>query len=369
MGFIRPKHLLKGLGWVPLVLALLLLALWFWMDQPGIKRYAQPRLDASSLSLTTGQDGAITGTADPGSDVCIVDNNGKVLSHVTAGPDGRFNLVVPAAVAGTAAYQIIAGHVNGFNVGPSAELSVAVADQAVAAAPAAVATATAAPAAAAPTATSAPAATATSAPAATATSAPTATPVPAPTETAAPAAPIVPSIAGLTAGGVVVACDVKELTGQASPNASVEVFDGNRSLGTATADASGKWTLAIPDCLALGERALTVRGEAGTSEAVNVFAVAAPVIAQPRNPRPGRALPLNGTGTAGSTVTVTAGDKPVCTVQVGANGRWACTLPAELAIDKQNIKVVAVAADGKAVVDGNAVEVSFTPLLPVTGGN
>jgi hypothetical protein len=44
-------------------------------------------------------------------------------------------------------------------------------------------------------------------------------------------------------------------------------------------------------------------------------------------------------------------------------------LPAELAVDKQQLKVAIVDKAANTVVEGNQVELNFGILLPVTGGN
>jgi hypothetical protein len=340
---------------------------------PGWQPFATPSGIPAVTNLKVGEQGAITGKSGPGAWVCLR-QDGKDIGHVFADAQGNFSIPLPAqAAAGTYKFDLVAASdANAIITSAPAPFEVLVEAPVVAAAATATAEPTKAPE---PTATSAPAATATTeptkAPAATATTEPTKAPAAA-TATAAPTetpAPVGPSITGLDAGSTVIGCDVKELSGTAAANANVEVLDGTRVLGKATADADGKWTLALPNCLPVGQRALSVKSDAGASEPVSVLAVAAPVIAQPRSARPATETPLNGTATAGATVIVTSGDKTICTVTADANGRWTCTLPAEQATSKQTLKVSIVDKDSKAVVDGNQVEVNFDILLPETGGN
>jgi large repetitive protein len=353
-----------------LLLALALIVFGFiqnrnWFNLGGL--FPTPSVAANSITL--GKDGAVTGKSEPGAWVCIADANGNEKASVLADANGNFSIPVPAGLA-AGAYKIVAAPASNAWVTSSA-VDLAVADApAVAVAPAA--TATAAPAA--PTATAPPAATATSAPtatappAATATSAPTATAPPAATATAEPAAPALPAVTSLS-GAIVAACDVKELSGTAAASVDVEIFDGEVSLGKAKTDDAGKWTLALSKCLPNGDRNITVKSDAGTSEPAKVCAVLAPVIAQPRGAQISRELPLSGTAsnTCGSVVVKTADGKEVCTV-TPTDGKWSCTLPADLAVDKQTISVSVVDA-GATVVEGNKVDVEFSPLLPETGGN
>jgi hypothetical protein len=327
-----------------------------WQSAPVVDNLA---------ALKPGEAGTLTGSATPGHVVCLVDDKGAVVSDAKVGPDGRFSLAVPAiAGAGTLAYKVLSTADNaGMVRSPAVAVPVTVAEQVVAAAPTATPppppTATAPP----PSPTAPPAATATTAP----TKAPAPTNTPAPPAATATAIPVGPSIAALSP--VLVACDIKELTGTAEANANVEIFDGATSLGKAKTGADGKWVLPLSKCLSTGPRSLTVKTETAASPPAEVFAVAAPVIAQPQNAKPATETALNGTATAGSTVTVTAGDKAVCTVEADASGKWTCNLPAELAVDKQQLKVAIVDKAANTVVEGNQVELSFGILLPVTGGN
>jgi hypothetical protein len=359
-------------GYLPhllLLLAAIALLIWGLIANSSWLLNLFPTPSVASSAITLGKDGAVSGKSQPGAWVCIADANGVERASVLADANGNFSIPVPAGL-GAGNYKIIAAPASNAWVTSSAvDLTVADAP-AVAAAPAA--TATAEPA---PTATAEPAATATAEPAPTATAEPvaTATAEPAPTATAPPAptataAPAVPAITSLS-GAVVSACDVKELSGTAAASADVEIFDGDASLGTTKTDADGKWTLALSKCLPNGDRNITVKSEAGTSEPAKVCAVVAPVIAQPRGARISRELPLSGTAsnTCGSIVVKTADGKEICTV-TPTDGKWSCALPADLAVDKQTLTVSVVDA-GATIVEGNKVEVEFSPLLPETGGN
>ena len=361
--------------WALLGLAALVIWLLSGRPMPRFDALAAPSLDKAAYNLGLGENGAVTGKVEPNAFVCMLDEKGNRVAEGYAGPDGSFSLALPAQnAAGDFKYSLVSASDDSATLfsGVSAPAPLALA----VAAPAVVAqvepTATAVP-------TEAPAATATAeptqAPEATATTVPTeapkATDIPKATNTPAPSAtpkPVGPTISGITAGAVVLASSVNTLAGTAAPNAEVQVFDGDKRIGTVKADADGKWSLALPKGLALGAHSFSASTAEGKAEAIGLLAVAAPVIVQPRGARPATELPLSGNATSGATVLVTAGDKQVCSVAADARGRWTCNLPADLAADKQSLKVSVVDAGAKPVVDGNTVEVDFSILLPVTGG-
>ncbi len=333
--------------------------------------FAAPSLEKGAYTVNVGENGTVTGKAEPNAFVFMLDEKGVRVAEGYAAPDGSFSLALPAKRSeGDFTYSLLAAADNSASfftgVSEPAPLTVVVAVPAavVQAEPTATVVAT-------PTATAEPTQTSP----VTATTAPTETPkptdVPKPTNTPEPTAtpkPSGPTISGLAPGAVLLASSVKALAGTAAPNAEVQVFDGDKLIGTVKADADGKWTLALPKGLALGEHSFSASTAEGKAEAIGLLAVAAPVIAQPRGARPATELPLSGNATSGATVIVTSGDKQVCSVAADARGRWTCNLPADLAADKQTLKVSVVDAEAKPVVEGNEVEVDFSILLPVTGG-
>ncbi len=333
--------------------------------------FAAPSLEKGTYTVNVGENGTVTGKAEPNAFVFMLDEKGVRVAEGYAAPDGSFSLALPAKRSeGDFTYSLLAAADNSASfftgVSEAAPLTVAVA------VPAAVVQAE-------PTATVVAAPTATALPTqtspATATTAPTETPkptdVPKPTNTPEPTAtpkPSGPTISGLSPGAVLLASSVKALAGTSAPNAEVQVFDGDKLIGTVKAGADGKWTLALTNGLALGAHSFSVSTAEGKADAIGLLAVAAPVIVQPRGARPATELPLTGNATSGATVAVTAGDKQVCSVAADERGRWTCNLPADLAADKQTLKVSVVDAGAKPVVEGNTVEVDFSILLPVTGG-
>lgn len=359
--------------WPDILLALLGLAalvIWLWSGSPKVwYALAAPSPTQSTYNLGIGENGTVTGKVEPGAFVFMLDEKGERVAAGYAGPDGSFSLALPAqSAAGNYNYSLVSASddsgslFSGVSAPAPLALAVAAPPVVVQAEPTATPVPTEAPAATATAEpTKAPEATATTAP----TEAPKATNTPAPTETPKP---VGPTINGIAAGSVLLASSVNELGGTAAPNAEVQVFDGDKLIGTVKADADGKWTLALPKGLALGEHSLSASTAEGKAEPIGVLAVAVPVIAQPRGARPATELPLTGNATSGATVVVTAGDKQVCSVAADASSRWTCNLPADLAADKQTLKVSVVDAGAKPVVEGNAVEVDFSILLPVTGG-
>ncbi|MFM2045637.1 MAG: hypothetical protein RLY86_4213 [Pseudomonadota bacterium] len=87
-----------------------------------------------------------------------------------------------------------------------------------------------------------------------------ATPVP---ETAPPGADGVPAPAAPSFDVVRIEADgTAVLAGRAAPGATVRVLDGDRLVGTVTADSNGEWVLIPETPLAPGNRELTVEAEA-----------------------------------------------------------------------------------------------------------
>jgi large repetitive protein len=363
--------------WPDLILTLVgtaLLIAWLVNGRPLPPPFgaaASPSLASPAANLKVGENAKVSGTTDPDMFVYLLDDKGSLIAQGYADATGAFALDVPAQVAegkrNYSVYTAIDGNAFGF-LGPIGVSAPAPFEVAVAA-PVVVAQVE-------PTATPQPTAAPTATIAPTATTKPTDAPKPTATAaaTSTAAATATPKPAGLTikdpvAGSVALASDIKTVSGTSAPGAEVEVIDGDRLLGKVKADADGKWTFTLPRALVAGAHLLTAVSGADKSEAVAVLAVTKPVIAQVQAPRPATETPLNGNATAGATVAVTASDKVVCTATAADDGKWTCNLAADLAVEKQTLKVSVVNADAKAVVEGNQIEVNFTPLLPVTGAD
>jgi Ca2+-binding RTX toxin-like protein len=163
-------------------------------------------------------------------------------------------------------------------------------------------------------------------------------------DSVAPVASPVAAVArdGGAAVGSVTNAKTVTLSGTAEAGAVVKVLDGTREVGTATADASGAWSVAANN---LSEGAhnftTTVTDEAGNASGpsavrtvtVDTVAPSTPIVAK-YTPDTGpvgdgvtsaKAVTLSGTAEAGATVKVLDGTKEVGTATADASGAWSVT--------------------------------------------
>ncbi len=154
------------------------------------------------------------------------------------------------------------------------------------------------------------------------------------------------------------------LTGTAVANSSVTVFDGTNKVGTATADANGKWTVTT-SALSDGTHnlAATDSNSSGTSAAsaalsvtVDTKAPAAPVLISDPVVNTNH-VQLSGTAEANSTITVFDGTAVVGTGTTSSTGSWSITTTA---LGSGAHALTATATDAA----GN-VSVASQPLDPV----
>jgi len=352
---------------------------------------------------------ALSGTAPAGAAVRLFADD-RLIGETVAGPDGKWNLPLPALAPGEHTLVVRAFGPDGALLAESAAVRVNVvaptatptavpptptaAPTATAAPPTATSTATAtvAP----PTATSTATATAvpptvtptavppspTATPMPTATPAPTATPLPTATTAAATAAPAIPpgaEVITLAEGTTIT------LAGTAAPGTRLRIYDGETMVGEVVADTEGRWTLALPP-LTAGQHVFTARvydasGQlVSTSEPlyINVLSVTGalptatpaptagtPAAGQPQitSPQPGAQLPaaapglLEGKAAAGATIHVYDGDRLIAEVVAGPDGVWKVILPA-LAEGPHTLTVRPVASDG--------TELPAIATLPIT---
>jgi parallel beta-helix repeat protein len=154
-------------------------------------------------------------------------------------------------------------------------------------------------------------------------------------DTVAPNAPV-ESAASIVSGTTEV-----KLTGTAEANSTVTVFDGTTQVGTATANASGAWTLTTGN-LASGSHSFTSKatdaaGNVSVASAALAVAIpsatAAPTIASFSTDSGvvgdhitnDNTLTLTGTAVANSTVTVFDGTKQLGTATANNSGAWTFT--------------------------------------------
>ncbi|MDR0285886.1 MAG: Ig-like domain-containing protein, partial [Propionibacteriaceae bacterium] len=159
-------------------------------------------------------------------------------------------------------------------------------------------------------------------------------------DTVAPVGPVITS----PAAGAAVGTDRPTLTGTATePGGTVTVSDGDKVLCTTTVQSDLSWSCPVTTPLGEGDHVLTatqtdpagnVSNQSGpVTIVVDTVAPVSPVITEPT---PGSSVGTDRptvTGTAtepGGTVTVSDGDKVLCTTTVAADLSWSCPVPTPL---------------------------------------
>ncbi|WP_213133516.1 BapA/Bap/LapF family large adhesin [Citrobacter sp. FP75] len=176
------------------------------------------------------------------------------------------------------------------------------------------------------------------------------------------------------------------ISGTGEPGSLVSLFDNGILLNTVLVNSSGTWSYTVPNSAPLTDRvhnftvsASDMAGNVTTSPivvsiTVDTQAPAAPVIVSmtddvgsiqsdlPTNKSTDDTLPkLNGTGVAGSTVTLYDGTTPVGSMVVPAGGNWSIQLTQPLSEGPHTLTAVATDAAGNASTPG-----SFTLTIDTT---
>ncbi len=204
-------------------------------------------------------------------------------------------------------------------------------------------------------------------------------------------APATPTIGGLTAAtdtgtssaDGLTGQDTPTLTGTAEAGATVRVLESATLLGTATADAGGVWTLAVP--LTAGPHTLTAQAVdvAGNASAVSAAATVTVDVTPPATPTvTGLAAAndsgtsntdgitsalspaINGTGEVGSVVTVFDNGTALGTATVGAGGTWTLTPASPLAAGSHSLTARAADAAGNLSATSVARAIAIDPTAP-----
>ena len=170
------------------------------------------------------------------------------------------------------------------------------------------------------------------------------------------------------------------LTGQVTPGATIQIYDGDQLVGEVKAGPDGRWYFVPTAPLAPGPHVLRVQAVgpdgamlASAEYPITVAAGAKP-IEPPKivSPKQGQVVPggvLSGTAPAGSQVQIFDGDRLLGATTAGANGKWRFKLPKDLQAGKHLFKVAILDQAGKPVAESVSVPVEVTPpaTLPVTG--
>ncbi|MCU1340553.1 MAG: hypothetical protein JWO19_6134, partial [Bryobacterales bacterium] len=195
-------------------------------------------------------------------------------------------------------------------------------------------------------------------------------------DTVAPNAPVE------TGASIVSGTTKVQLTGTAEANSTLQVFDGNTQVGTATANSSGAWSLTT-GTLASGGRSFTAKatdaagntGLASAALAVTIpsapTAPAAPTIASFSTDSGvagdhitnDNTLTLSGTAAANSTLKVFDGTTQIATATADSSGAWSSAATTALADGSHNLTATATNESGTSTVSA-AIAVTIDTAAP-----
>lgn len=158
------------------------------------------------------------------------------------------------------------------------------------------------------------------------------------------------------------------VSGDGEPGAIIQIWAGDRLLGTTVVDQDGKWTFDQQVLLAPGENTLFVQmnDAAGVmlarSEPIAVDIRASPFVAQPTLIlRAGEGeLSLGGTGTPGAVIAIVANGQVLEQVTVGSDGQWTYTAQ----LDPGDYQLCARVIDTDGTVLAESEIVSYTQPKP-----
>ncbi|ADO68124.1 adventurous gliding motility protein AgmC [Stigmatella aurantiaca] len=188
-------------------------------------------------------------------------------------------------------------------------------------------------------------------------------------------APVAPVVA-TPANGSTTNDNTPTYSGTAEPGSTVNVIVDGTSVGTATANASGNWTLTPTAPLAEGPHTVnaTATDAAGNTSPVsstNTFTVdtvapAAPVVTTPAN---GSLIndstpTYSGTGEPGSTINVIVDGTSVGTTTVDGSGNWSFTPTTPLAEGPHTVSATATDAAGNTSPSSNTNNFTVDTVAP-----
>lgn len=188
----------------------------------------------------------------------------------------------------------------------------------------------------------------------------------------------------LAPGNLVVSNDGGSISGTAEPGSTVTIRDGNVILGTSVADSEGNFTLTLTPPKLNGET-LTANATDAAGNTGPATAAAAPDTTPPQTPvivsviddvqattgpvgqnglTNDRAPTLNGTGEAGSTITISNGSDILGTVNVPSSGLWSFTPPVPLPNGTYVLTATATDAAGNPSGQSNAWTITVDGTAP-----
>ncbi|WP_119081077.1 Ig-like domain-containing protein [Chitinophaga alhagiae] len=194
-------------------------------------------------------------------------------------------------------------------------------------------------------------------------------------DTEAPAKPAVE----LAAGTSPLKNNQPALGGNAEANSTVHIYVNDVEMGTAIADASGKWSYTFPSALPDGAHSITITAEdaagnaSSTSEKLDVVidtgipaAPSLPVLPGNSNGHSGNNQPaFTGTAEANSTVIIYVNGEAVGTATADVTGKWSYTIPAALEDGNHAITTTVTDAAGNTSPASEALNVVIDTEVPV----
>lgn len=178
--------------------------------------------------------------------------------------------------------------------------------------------------------------------------------------------------------------NMPSFSGSAEPNSTISIYVDGVVVGTATADADGKWTYTLPSSLDDGDHTISVIATdaagnssiAGETLTITIDTVVPPAPPQPAlsgtdNDHSNNNKPtITGTAEANSTVNVYVDGVVVGTATADADGKWTYTLPTSLSDGDHTIETSVTDAAGNTSAIGrgfNVVVDTHAPAKPVAG--
>lgn len=205
--------------------------------------------------------------------------------------------------------------------------------------------------------------------------------------TSAPSNTVVFTIAAGTAttpsvlspmNGASIRDNTPEVTGTASPSATVTVLIDGQEVGTTTADGSGAWRFQTTAALAEGPHEVRARqtldGATSGDSASNRFTIdtvgpPTTVRVDPADTTEGTTVTASGVTEPNASVTVFVDDAAVGTLMADANGLWSLPLPAaSLPVGQHRVTAQATDAAGNMGAPAQAVTVTLRGVEFVWGG-
>jgi large repetitive protein len=203
-------------------------------------------------------------------------------------------------------------------------------------------------------------------------------------QTKDPSQAVITSVGGAVDGGKA-SSTTPVITGTADAGNVISIYDGVRLLGTATVAAHGAWSFTPTVALKGGSHSFAAiaqdsQGNHGASSAPVNVQVGTAVPATPAAPTftddSGHSIPagsttsdnhphINGTGTAGDTITVYDGSTVLGTTTVAANGTWTFTPSTNLSGGSHSISVTDTNAAGTSSAHSASTAVTIAAAPPV----